>query len=34
MFAPYPTYQESAIGADEPAPHYYGHHRHRYAPRH
>jgi hypothetical protein len=33
MFAPYPTYQESAIGAYEPAPHYYGHHRHRYAPR-
>jgi hypothetical protein len=28
MFAPYPTYQESAVGAYEHAPHYYGHHRH------
>jgi hypothetical protein len=34
MFAPYPTYQESAIGAYEPASHYYGHRRHHYAPRH
>jgi hypothetical protein len=34
MFAPYPAYQESAIGVYEPAPHYYGRRHHRYAPRH
>jgi len=33
MFAPYPTYQEDAVDAYEPA-HYYGHRRHHYAPRH
>jgi hypothetical protein len=33
MFAPYPTYQESALGAYERAPYYHGHHRHHYAPR-
>jgi hypothetical protein len=37
MFAPYPTYQENAVGAYERAPSYYGYHRpHRYGygPRH
>jgi hypothetical protein len=37
MFAPYPTYQESALGTYERAPTEYGWHRHyhhSYAPRH
>jgi hypothetical protein len=38
MFAPYPTYQENALGADERAPYWHRHYRHGYhhgyAPRH
>jgi hypothetical protein len=38
MFAPYPTYQENALGADERAPYWHRHYHHiyhhGYAPRH